>query len=115
MAWHGGVGYVRTGAANALLLTILGVPRNVVRENYLRSNKALEQEEHYMRRMLESRGEDLSLYEQRLKNFYRVEESYLNRFFYRINRTYGSIQRFLSDQLLLSPKEIDQLKERYLV
>lgn len=113
--WHGGAGKDRTGAATALLLTILGVPRNVVRENYLRSNKALEQEEHYMRRMLESRGEDLSLYEQRLKNFYRVEESYLNRFFYRINRTYGSIQRFLSDQLLLSPKEIDQLKERYLV
>lgn len=113
--WHGGAGKDRTGAATALLLTILGVPRNVVRENYLGSNKVLEQEEQYMRRMLESRGEDLSLYEQRLKNFYRVEESYLNRFFYRINRTYGSMQRFLSGQLLLSSKEIEQLKERYLV
>ncbi len=113
--WHGGMGKDRTGACTALLLTILGVPRNTIRVNYMKSNDCLKNEQEYMRRMLESRGEDLTLHEQRLKNFYTVEESYLNRFFYRIGRKYGSMQHFLSEQLLLTPKEIDQLKENYLI
>ncbi len=113
--WHGGIGKDRTGVATALLLTILGVPRNTIRKTYLKSNGCLADEERFMRRMLEGKGEDLTLHEQRLKNFYTVDESYLNRYFYRLNQHYGSMQKFLSEELLLTPKEIDQLKERYLV
>lgn len=113
--WHCSAGKDRTGIATALVLTILGVPRRTIREDYVRSNAFLEPDLQYMTRLMDSRPGSDEAEKEALTAAFRVEESYLNKVFYSIDRNYGSMQNFLRKGLYLSPKAIDRLREKYLL
>ena len=113
--WHCSAGKDRAGIATALVLTILGVPRRTIREDFVRSNTFLEPELQYLNRLLESHPGYVRGGAEALPGAFRVEESYLNKVFYSIDSQYGSMQNFLRKGLYLSPKAIDRLREKYLL
>ena len=55
MLWHCSEGKDRVGVGTALLLCALGVPREVIRDDFMRSNLYLETELEYMIRFLENK------------------------------------------------------------
>ena len=113
--WHSSMGKDRAGIAAVLLLTVLRVSRKVIREDFARSNQYLENEMRYMRDYLRELPFDSYNMEKRLPIVYRVEESAINRLFTAIDRKYGSMQGFLKKGLLLGTKDMEKLRELYLM
>ena len=113
--WHCSAGKDRAGIATALLLCVLGVSRKGIREDFMKTNVYLEGERKYMERLLLSRSGDNSRKAENLKLYFTVDESYINCVFNTIEKTYGSIQNFLKKGLYLTPKAIEDLKEKYLI
>ncbi len=113
--WHGSTGKDRTGITTAIVLALLGVPRHIIMEDFLRSNNCMEEDMKHMYRLLESRPEDTVVQEQNLEFYYRVQENCLNRMFRAIDQKYGSIYQFFRRELFLGPKKAEELKGRYLL
>ncbi len=101
---HCTAGKDRTGFASALILHALGVPDNVVAEDYLLTNQ------HYRRDV--SSASDLPA--DVLDAIGSVEASYLAAGFEAVGREYGDLETYLRDGLKLGAAERTALKERYL-
>ena len=112
---HGSMGKDRTGMVIALILTILGVPRNTIRKDYMRSNEFLEVDRKFMQNYLENQPGDHQDETDRLEYAYGVREYSLNRMFQTIERKFGSMDAFVQKQLLLSPAAIEKMKEYYIL
>src|SRR5207237_877123 len=101
---HCTAGKDRTGFASALILHALGVPDNVVAEDYLLTNR------HYRRDV--SSASDLPA--DVLDAIGSVEASYLAAAFEAVDSEYGDLETYLRDGLKLGAAERTALKERYL-
>lgn len=113
--WHCTAGKDRAGVATALLLCALGVPREVIRDDFMKTNPYLENELEYMIRYLESKVIVDTKVMERIQVLYRVKEEYLDILFETIEQKYGSVERFLRRALYMTPKAIDVLREKYLI
>ena len=113
--WHCDYGKDRTGVVTALLLAVLGVPKKTIKEDFMRSNHYLDQELQYMIRLLESQTVVNKKMLDRMNTFYKVKESYIDTVFRTIERKYGDMDRFLRRALYLTPKAIEELREKYLI
>lgn len=113
--WHGSEGKDRTGIATALLLCVLGVSKEQILEDYMKSNGCLEKEYNYMLRYIQSRKEDTAQVAENITAYYKVKKDYLERVFEAIERHYGSIARFIRRALYLTPKAIEELQKKYLI
>ncbi|WP_433593139.1 tyrosine-protein phosphatase [Nocardia sp. CA-145437] len=87
--YHCTSGKDRTGWATAVLLTVLGVPRDVVNADFLASNKQL--------------GDAKA-----------VELSWLEAAFDEVDRLYGSVDKYVRDGLGLDQTTIDALRAKLL-
>mgnify|MGYP000706572365 FL=1 len=81
VVFHSVTGEDRTGVGTALLLFALGVPKETIRRDYMRSNPCLEDELKYMRRLYRADRPENSRKLADLKAFYQVKESYINTVF----------------------------------
>jgi protein-tyrosine phosphatase len=108
VVYHCTAGKDRTGWATAVLLTILGVPRSVIMEDYLASNDYLAETN---RRRFERPGAD----RERLEPVYSVSAAYLDAAFQEAAAAYGSFDHYLEQALGLDQKAIAALRDRYLV
>jgi protein-tyrosine phosphatase len=104
----------RTGVGAALLLAALGVPRNVIIEDYLLSN------EHYrpgpgIAAAMSGRHGDwlLSLRPEMLELMLKVDASYLEAAFAAIEREHGSVEGYLAGVLGVDRMARTALRERY--
>lgn len=88
--YHCSAGKDRTGWSTAVLLTLLGVPREMVNADFMASNTYL--------------GRDDA-----------VDLSWLNAAFDQMNRIYGSFDRYVRDGLGLDQATIDALRAKLLV
>lgn len=113
--WHGSLGKDRTGVASALLLCALGVPEEAIREDFMRSNACLNQEMECILRYLEAGKMDSIRRVENVTAFYRVKQSYMDIVMNAIRREYGSMERFLRKGLYMTPKAIEELREKYLI
>lgn len=113
--WHCTAGKDRVGVGTAILLCILGVPEETIREDYLRTNRYMEPELRYMERFLEARGEDTLEAVQKLNILFKVKESYIDVVFKTIKEEYGSMDKFFKKELYLTPKAIEDLRDKYLL
>lgn len=113
--WHCSAGKDRAGVGTALLLYILGVPRETIREDFMRTNRYLEPELHYMERLLEAQGKDSLETVQKLHAFFIVKEAYIDAVFDTIEEEYGTMERFFRKDLYLTQKSVDDLREKYLL
>lgn len=118
-------GQDRTGIASSLLLTSLGVPRNLVIEDYLLSSD-------FRRPMVERGDVDLEAFAQTnafaalMALYSGVEQThaeplvtaggvpFLVYAFEQIEKDYGSIQNFMAKELDVSEADIQKLKSLYL-
>lgn len=101
---HCTAGKDRTGFASALILHALGVPDDVIAEDYLLTNR------HYKRDA--SNASDLPT--DVLDAIGSVEASYLAAAFEAVCSEYGDLEAYLRDGLKLGAPERDALKARYL-
>ncbi|MGW5382874.1 tyrosine-protein phosphatase [Nocardia sp. NPDC003963] len=92
--FHCTAGKDRTGWTAAVLLTVLGVDRATVTEDYLLSN-------HYR---AAAPGDPVG----------GVQREWLDAAFDQVARSYGSFDRYVSEGLGLSPAQIEALKQRML-
>jgi protein-tyrosine phosphatase len=108
VVYHCTAGKDRTGWATAVLLTVLGVPRTVVMQDYLASNRYLvEKNRERVARMAVDAAD-------RLEPIFWVREAYLDAAFHEVETRYGSFERYVHDGLGLDEASVRALRTRYL-
>lgn len=105
VVFHCTAGKDRTGLAAALILLALGVPRDIVRRDYLLSN------EFYRSPPLSS---DPDAPTEALAVLWRVQEDFLDAALRAVDDEHGGVERYLTRRLGLSPAAHDALAARYL-
>ena len=113
LLWHSMAGKDRAGMATALLLHILGVSREEILADYMRSEVYLRADVQSMIRILEDRGVPQRV----LKSadiILGVKEDYLIHAFDKITEKYGTFEKYAKRALGLSPFDMNFLKDRYL-
>ena len=98
--FHCTAGKDRTGVSAALLLSALGVDRKTIYEDYLITNKALA-----------GKYDDLMVYGKIASLFANVHEEFLDTFFNTIEEKFCSVEKYLTDELLVN---LTTLKNLYL-
>ncbi len=111
--WHCSAGKDRAGVATMLLLAALGVPRGAILDDYMRTNTCLYKELEYMARYMESKGcsEDAV---NSMKIMLSARECYLQSAMSTILSEYGSMERYLRQEMHLTARKLTLLKDRYL-
>ena len=112
VVWHCSAGKDRTGFAAAILLRILGVPKEVVMEDYLLSKEyslAARQTELTLVRWLES--EEAA---EALETLLGVEASWLQAAFDTIDEQYGNFDTYVEQALGLTEADIAALQAKLL-
>ena len=110
---HCTAGKDRAGFGSAMILTVLGVPREKIIEDYLLTNT-------YVSDHVESK-----LLETELKTFFRadsdnlrkinlVEERYIKAAFDTIDSHWGGMDQYISEGLNLTEEDISKIKDYYL-
>ena len=110
--WHCTAGKDRTGFAAAVLLRILGVPQDIIMQDYLASREpALEsrRKELLMLRLFE--GKETA---DKIAVMLGVEQAWLKAAFEQIDTTWGSFDNYVAQGLLLSAADIQRLRENLL-
>lgn len=112
IVWHCSAGKDRTGFAAAILLRILGTPRDIVMQDYMASREhALEARKSQLLLLRVFKGEEAA---DKLAIMMGVEEAWLNAAFEEIDAQWGSFDNYVSQGLLLSSADIQRLKENLL-
>ena len=110
---HSTAGKDRAGFGSAMILTVLGVPREKIIEDYLLTNTYVS--DHVDRKLLETE----------LKTFFRadsnnlrkinfVEERYIQAAFDTIDSHWGGMDQYISEGLNLTEEDINKIKDYYL-
>ncbi len=110
--WHCTAGKDRTGFAAAVLLRILGVPQDVIMQDYLASSApALEsrRKELLMLRLFE--GEETA---DKIAVMLGVEPAWLEAAFEQIDTTWGSFDNYVAEGLQLSAADVQRLRANLL-
>ena len=108
--FHCSQGKDRTGWTQAVLLTLLGVPRATIFEDYLASTEYLKGKNSEILRQIQARGFDPG----HLKPVFDVREEYLDTAFTTAERAYGSVEGYVRDGLGVSDADVDRLRARLL-
>jgi protein-tyrosine phosphatase len=104
LVFHCTAGKDRTGIAAALILQALGVPRDVVMQDYLLTN------EHFRHPPVPH----TSTPKEALAVLWRVQEDFLTEALRAIDQDHGGIERYLTQRLGLSEAARATLRARYL-
>ncbi|GAB3709550.1 tyrosine-protein phosphatase [Nocardiopsis nanhaiensis] len=110
LVFHCSAGKDRTGWGAALLLTLLGVDREAITQDYLTSNERQANTDHWMRQLTEHSGLPWS----DVEPMTRVRADYLDSSFGHIEEVYGSFDNYVVDGLKLSGGTLESLRERML-
>ena len=111
--YHCTAGKDRTGWASAVILTILGVPRETVMADYLASNVYLEQKNAASVAALARSSTPVpAAY---LEPVLTVRASYIEAAFDEVNRRYGSFDAYVRDGLGIDDATVAALRAHYLV
>lgn len=113
--WHCSAGKDRVGVGTALLLCALGIPRKTIREDFLKTNLYMEEEMQHMVRFLETKTIVDARIMDKVRMLYKVKGEYLDAVFETIEKDYGSVERFLKKALYLTPRALEELKNKYLI
>lgn len=108
VVWHCSAGKDRTGFAAAILLRILGVPQDVVMQDYLASKQnALEARKSQLMLLRLFKGDEAA---DKLSIMLGVEEAWLTAAFMQIDETWGSFDNYVHTGLQLSDEDISHLR-----
>ena len=111
--FHCTAGKDRAGFASAMILTILGVPREKVIEDYLLTNTYVK--DHVDDKMLEIEFKTFFRADtDNLRKINLVEERYIQAAFDTIDSKWGGMDRYISEALNLNDEDILKLQDFYL-
>ncbi|RNL87409.1 tyrosine-protein phosphatase [Halostreptopolyspora alba] len=108
--FHCSAGKDRTGWAAALVLGLLGVPRETIVADYLASNARLDNVRRWIYQLSDDNGVDRALVEPIMV----VRREYLQTAFDEVERVHGTLEGYVRDGLKLEPEVIDTLRGRLL-
>ncbi|WP_296624106.1 tyrosine-protein phosphatase [Rhizorhabdus sp.] len=112
LVYHCTAGKDRTGWASAVLLSILGVPRERIFYDYLASNTYLAQKNAGILASLKASGAPID--PANLEPVLGVRRAYLDSAFAEVDRVYGSMDAYVRKGLGLSDAQIDMIRRKYL-
>jgi len=107
--YHCTAGKDRTGWAEAVFLSIMGVPRETIMQDYLLSNRYLEGKNQKMLAMLKGHMDPAWL-----EPLLGVRPEYLDAAFDEVNKRYGSMDNYLRQGLGLSDRTLQSLRHEFL-
>ncbi|RMC47304.1 tyrosine-protein phosphatase [Lactobacillus sp. ESL0228] len=111
--FHCTAGKDRTGVAAILILTVLGVPLETIKEDYLFTNIATKNfVTEFLQKAKAEGANDVTL--SVLHDLQTVCPEYFNYVIETINKNYGSVDNYLHNIMKLTDDEIDQLQRNYL-
>ena len=111
--FHCTSGKDRTGMTAAILYTILGVAREDIFEDYLRSLEHAEWESAIMRDQFIDEGASPELAD-KLKQFFMLDRDFLETFFYEIVKLSGNVENYIKDVIGLSDQDIEEYRNEML-
>ena len=120
LVYHCSHGIHRTGTATAIILSIVGVPWETVREDYLLSNETRKEEVQKRTTQLgkmTAKTQGIPFEKVDMTNinaFYILEGEYIDATRDEIIKTYGSFENYAIKQLKISKEEIEALKKALL-
>lgn len=112
LLYHCTAGKDRTGWATAVILTLLGVPRETVMADYLASNAFLEKKNEATIKALSQSTSPIA--PASLTPVLTVRPEYLESAFDEVDRRYGSFDAYLHIGLGLQPEDRKALRDRFL-
>lgn len=112
VVFHCTAGKDRTGWATAVVLTLLGVPRATVMEDYLLSNEKLADKNSATLAALARSGSKLD--PAFLQPVLTVQPRYIEAAFDEVGRSYGSFDNYVRTGLGLTDGEVGRLRKRFL-
>lgn len=112
LIYHCTAGKDRTGWATAVILTLLGVPRETVMADYLLSNSYLRAKNEAVMKALATSGAAIN--PAFLEPVLTVRPEYLQSAFEEVDRKYGSMEAYARDGLGLSALDVAVLRRKYL-
>ena len=112
VVWHCSAGKDRTGFAAAILLRVLGVPQDVVMQDYMASaENALEARRSQLLLLRVFKGEEAA---DKLAVMMGVEEAWLRAAFEEIDAQWGNFDNYVRQGLELQPADIARLRQTLL-
>lgn len=111
--WHCSAGKDRVGVGTALLLTALGIPREVIIEDYLMTNTFTNSEYENAVKFLKSQNADETVING-IEGVFKVRESYIMASLKYIEENYGSVNEYINKALGITKEEITDLRNMYL-
>ena len=111
--YHCTAGKDRVGTGTALLLMALGVDRQLVVEDYMRTNDYYREQNEKMKEEVLKRTGDREIADSAL-SLYGVQESYIEQVFEVAGEDQSSVLRYFKEGLSLEEREIGRLRELYL-
>ena len=109
--FHCTAGKDRTGFATLLIYTILGIDRETIIQDYLKTNYFIADTLDKVKNEVAKNMNIPENEKNKLLPLLQVDEDYLNSAINEANKKYGSIFNFISDGLNISLSERDQIKE----
>ena len=112
---HCSAGKDRTGFGAAMILSALGVERDVIMEDYLLSTKYFSADRAMAYFSQQRSGSQSGFFDtEALRPLYEVHPEYLMAAFEEIEGKYGTVDQYLTTALALTPARRRRLKEKYL-
>lgn len=111
--WHCTIGKDRAGLAAALLLHVLGAPREAIAQDYLATNDYVQSETQNIMDALSSFGLAGKL-DSSIHVINSADPRFLQAAFNAVEREYGSLDAYVRDQLGVTDEKRAALRERYL-
>lgn len=111
--YHCSEGKDRTGIVTVVILYILGVDLETIRQDYLYSNYLLNDYRSCRDQKFKKNGENLK-FRANMRILGSVEDAFLDTSLIAIQENYGGLDKFLEEQLHVTPDLIASLRELYL-
>ena len=113
--WHCTAGKDRAGIASVLVEEILGIPRDEIVMDYLKTNEYLEQDLLFLTDYVKKKsGIENELADEALRYLLGAEKDYIESFYQAVDDKYGNIDRFIRDGLKIDEIEQKKLRAKYL-
>lgn len=111
--WHCTAGKDRVGVGTALLLSALGVERELILEDYLMTNLFQKEEvDQIVKRVSDAFPQENV--EENVRQMLSVKRSYLEAVFAQIDENFGGMDCYLEKEIGLTKEKREVLKEKYL-
>ena len=111
--WHCTAGKDRAGFASILVEEALGLDKEVIYDNYMRSTENLQPEIERILGMIQGMG--LSMKDKAaLAVFYGTRREFFDTIYQTVEKNFGSFENYLSEGLHFNQEKIEQLKKKYL-